>query len=305
MTRLTQLFQGVTLPSNMNAGRLTSGVNALLVLLLAYSVAALTWQVLPISSAVSTATLAPPLSNGTTQRATGPDLGAVAALHLLGEAGSVPVENDVPIDAPETRLKFTLKGVFADSRKDNAMAIIDSGSKDEKSYRVGDVVAGAATLHQILGDRVILKRGEQLETLYLPKENMGSTIPQVQHNRVVTSGGFNRNNIPAAPRFGTSNMGDLRQKLMENPQDALQLINAQPVMENGQLTGFRVSPGKDRALFARVGLRPGDVITAVNGMQLSDATQMGQVFQQLKSAQQLEVTLSRGGREQQLQLKLD
>lgn len=304
MIRLTQLFQGVTLPSSVNIGRLTSGANALLVLLLAYSMATLTWQLLPNSSPDSTATSFAPLSSGMTQRSGGQDLGAVAMLHLLGEAGSVPVANDEPIDAPETRLKFTLKGVFADSRKENAMAIIDSGSNDEKSYRIGDVVAGAATLHQILGDRVILKRGEQLETLYLPKEYAGTNLPPPQYNRAVPSN-FGGSAIGSTPRNDTSNMGDLRQKLMENPQDALQLINAQPVMENGQLTGFRVSPGKDRALFARVGLRPGDVITAVNGMQLSDATQMGQVFQQLKSAQQLEVTLNRGGREQQLQLKLE
>ncbi len=304
MTRLTQLFQGLTLPSSVNVGRLTSGANVLLVLLLAYSMATITWQLMPTSSAGSTTTSFAPISSGITQRASSQDLSAVATLHLLGEAGSVPVANDEPIDAPETRLKFTLKGVFADSRKENAMAIIESGSNDEKSYRVGDVVAGAATLHQILGDRVILKRGEQLETLYLPKEYAGTNLPLPQYNRVVPSN-FGGSAISSAPRIDTSNMGDLRQKLMENPQDALQLINAQPVMENGQLTGFRVSPGKDRALFARVGLRPGDVITAVNGMQLSDATQMGQVFQQLKSAQQLEVTLNRGGREQQLQLKLD
>lgn len=294
-------FQGFSLPSSVDISRFTGGLNALLVILLAYSMALLTWQALSSSSGETT-TPVPFPSSGAAARRSGPDLGSVAALHLFGEAGSVPVADEAPIDAPETRLKFTLKGVFADSRKESAMAIISSGSNDEKSYRVGEMVASAATLHQILADRVILERSGQLETLYLPKD-ADISLPAPAFQRAVPS---NITNVSPATRDpGSTPMGGVRKQLMDNPQDALQLINAQPVMENGQLTGFRVSPGKDRALFARAGLRPGDVVTAVNGMQLSDATQMGQVFQQLKSAQQLQVTINRGGREQQLELKLD
>ncbi len=294
-------FRVGSLPSSVDVSRLTGGLNALLVILLAYSMALLTWQALSSSSSETTALLPLP-SSSAVSRSSGPDLGSVATLHLFGEAGSVPVAAEAPIDAPETRLKFTLKGVFADSRKESAMAIISSGSNDEKSYRVGDMVASAATLHQILADRVILERSGQLETLYLPKDaDISSPAPAFQ--RAVPS---NISNVsPATRNLGGDSMQGVRKQLMENPQDALQLINAQPVMENGQLTGFRVNPGKDRALFARAGLRPGDVVTAVNGMQLSDATQMGQVFQQLKSAQKLQVTINRGGREQQLELKLD
>jgi general secretion pathway protein C len=291
-------IEGISLPSGMDIPRLSGWLNTLLVLLLAYSMATLTWQILS-SSVDQDFTNIPVTSSRTKPQSGGPSLDTVAALHLFGEAGSAPVMETAPIDAPETRLKFTLKGVFADSRTDSAMAIISSGSKDEKSYRVGDVVAGAATLHQILGDRVILKRGEQLETLYLPREP-DSSAPAFSRTMPI-----NRRASPVARPLSARGLGGVRRRLMENPQEALQMINAQPVMENGRLSGFRVNPGKDRALFARAGLRPGDVVTAVNGMQLTDATQMGQVFQQLKSAQQLEVTINRGGRKQQLQLKLD
>lgn len=301
MTRFVQILQGFSLPSATDVTRLTGWINALLVLFLAYTMATLTWQALSGLSDQGSVTMAP-VPGTTVQHSSGPGLDTLAGLHLFGEAGAVPAVTEEPIDAPETRLKFTLKGVFADSRSDTAMAIIDSGGKDEKSYRVGDVVAGAATLHQILADRVILKRGEQLETLYLPKENLSGASSSPTYQRAISS---NVNRFAGGRTINRGSVSDLRRTLLENPQDALQLINAQPVMENGQLSGFRVNPGKDRALFARVGLRPGDIITSVNGMQLSDATQMGQVFQQLKSAQQLQVTINRGGREQQLQLKLD
>lgn len=301
MARLVQILQGVSLPAGMDVVRLAGWLNALLVLLLAYTMATLTWQALSgLSGEESTVVI--PVPGTTVERSHGPGLETLAGLHLFGEAGATSISNEEPIDAPETRLKFTLKGVFADTRSESAMAIIDSDGKDEKSYRVGDIVAGAATLHQILSDRVILKRGEQLETLYLPKEILSTSSPSPIYQRSMPS---NVNRFTGGRAINSGGVSDLRKTLLENPQDALQLINAQPVMENGQLTGFRVNPGKDRALFARVGLRPGDIITSVNGMQLSDATQMGQVFQQLKSAQQLQVTINRGGREQQLQLKLD
>lgn len=301
MTRFVQMLQGLSLPAAADVTRLTGWLNALLVVLLAYTMATFTWQALsglsePEGGAVVT------VISGAAPRASGPGLDSLAGLHLFGEAGAVSVANDAPIDAPETRLKFTLKGVFADSRSESAMAIIDSDGKDEKSYRVGDVVAGAATLHQILADRVILKRGEQLETLYLPRDIISTASPAPTYQRAMPSA---VNSFGGGRPLQNSGVSDLRKQLLENPQNALELINAQPVMENGQLSGFRVNPGKDRALFARVGLRPGDIITSVNGMQLSDATQMGEVFQQLKSAQQLMVTINRGGREQQLQLKLD
>ncbi len=302
MNRFVEIFQGLALPSAIDIPRLTGWINALLVLLLAYSMAVLTWQLLatPQMQDASASRIQP---TGMATQKGGPGLDTVAAMHLLGEAGNVPVD-ETPIVAPETRLKFTLKGVFANSRSESAMAIISSGGNDEKSYRVGDVVAGAATLHQILADRVLLRRGEQLETLYLPKESSGGTgsgfSPAIRHTR---SGG---STLPLSKGItNRKNLGGLREKLMANPQQALQLINAQPVMDNGQLAGFRVNPGKDRVLFSRVGLRPGDIVTAVNGMRLTDATQMGEVFQHLRSAERLEVTVKRGGREQHLQLKLD
>jgi general secretion pathway protein C len=54
-----------------------------------------------------------------------------------------------------------------------------------------------------------------------------------------------------------------------------------------------------------VGLRPGDVVTSVNGIPLSDPTQMGQLFEQLSSARRLDVTVERGGRQSRLSLELE
>lgn len=108
--------------------------------------------------------------------------------------------------------------------------------------------------------------------------------------------------IPSRPSPPGARLKAVRESILQNPQEAMQLINAQPVMDGGQLKGYRVNPGKDRRLFNSVGLRPGDIVTSVNGIQLNDPTQMGNLFDQLRTAGQLNVTVERGGQQRQLSL---
>lgn len=44
-----------------------------------------------------------------------------------------------------------------------------------------------------------------------------------------------------------------------------QILRPQPVFADGHQRGYRVYPGPDRAQFAKLGLMPGDLVTAVNG----------------------------------------
>lgn len=282
--------------------RIAMLANITLILLLAHTLAGLTWSFIQggegasVPLAVTLDTRAESAANKP------PSLQKLAGMHLLGEAGrAAEVEQSEPIDAPETRLNLELKGLFAVDRPEVAMAIIAASGKDEMSYRVGQNVAGAATVHQILPDRVILKRGDRFETLTLPKDR----IPGVDGSN--SQAGVNS----SAGRGAVSSRGTavrplpgLRQRIMSDPQQALSLVQAQPVMENGQLQGYRVNPGDERELFARAGLRPGDVVTQVNGLPLSDPSQLGELMQQFTSSPRVDVTVERAGRPVTLTLDL-
>ena len=54
-------------------------------------------------------------------------------------------------------------------------------------------------------------------------------------------------------------------------------------------------PGRDRRQFAALGLRPGDLITDIDGQALSDTTQAMQIFQSLGDASEVSVTVERDG----------
>jgi general secretion pathway protein C len=66
-------------------------------------------------------------------------------------------------------------------------------------------------------------------------------------------------------------------------------------MPNGQLQGYRVYPGRDRRAFASLGLRPGDLVTEINGMALNNPAQGMEAFSTLSDATQVTLTLERNG----------
>lgn len=292
--------------AGLTLSRLTQWLNLLLVILLAYTLAQLTWLLVQepaeTMAAVPSAFTAKASS---VEKSSSVSLEKVAALHLLGRSDvPPPAEEAKPIVAPETRLNLTLRGLIAINSQHGARAIIAQGRGNEQAYKVGDTVPGGAILHEIHADRVIIERGGRFETLTLPKEKVvmgnppgGSTPVPAQVSPL--------SGIVAKPSADARQLQAIRQTVLKNPQEAMGLINAQPVMEGGQLKGYRVNPGRDRALFNSVGLRPGDIVTSVNGIALNDMSQLGALFEQLSSAARLDVTVERRGQQTRLSLNLE
>ncbi len=279
-------------------------LNSLFVLLLAYALAGISWQMwpqlqngndhgLPVVAPTPSTSSPPPVSG----------LDAVAALHLFGQSEAptaVPAQS--VIDAPETRLSLTLKGIVAVSDGGHGRALIAEGSAAEKVYKVGDALSGGAVLHEVLADKVILKRGSRFETLTLPRKRAElSGAPSAAGARA------NSRSTPTTPgRRGaiSHQLSTLRDKIAADPQQALDLVQVQPVMEGGMIKGYRVNPGKQRRLFHGTGLRAGDVVTRVNGIALSDPAQMASLFAQFKSAASFNLEVERGGRPTNLTIDL-
>jgi general secretion pathway protein C len=256
------------------------GVTALLVIAIAYQLATLTWTLVP----GSTPAIAPPASQpiGT---APGPatDFGPLTNSHLFGEAADAPVAV-VPaaIDAPETTLSLVLKGILSVEGDPNGGAVIQANRGEDHNYRVGQTIEGAdgATLHSVYSDRVLLNRNGRLETLRLPKELTASTgVMQAA----------------PLPQAGQPPGGSLREVISQNATRLTDIMRIAPHVQEGQVVGFRVNPGRDRSTFEKLGLMPGDVVTDINGTVLDDPAQGLQVFQSLGEATQANVTVLRDG----------
>jgi general secretion pathway protein C len=92
--------------------------------------------------------------------------------------------------------------------------------------------------------------------------------------------------------------------IQNNPGLISQVIQRQAVFENGRLRGMRVNPGPNAAAFARLGLKPNDIVTAINGTPLDDQAHSNEVFNTLSGSAEAQVTVLRNGREQELNLNL-
>jgi S1-C subfamily serine protease len=74
----------------------------------------------------------------------------------------------------------------------------------------------------------------------------------------------------------------------------------QGVKKDGKFVGFRVAALKDPAFWSGVDLRPGDVITRVNGMPIERPEQALEAFHALEVASELRVTYERDGASHEL-----
>jgi len=260
------------------------GVTAVLVVAIAYQLAVITWQALPGESAPgSLPTLATTDSSAVVTRRSF-DFASLTQSHLFGEAPAEPAPIvQTVVDAPDTTLSLRLTGILYGEGGLPSQAIIASNRDQEKTYQIGQAIDGAsgATLHAVYGDRVLINRGGRLETLRQPQE-LSSGVSRLPSRPVA-----------AAPTPEES--GSLRQVISDNASRLTDIMRIQPHVEQGQVVGFRINPGRDRETFEMLGLQPGDVVTDINGTVLDDPSRGLQVFEALGEATMANVTVLRNG----------
>jgi general secretion pathway protein C len=177
----------------------------------------------------------------------------IVAAHLFGEAAPTAADGN----APQTAVQLVLAGVLAVPDPKRGLAIIGPSAAAARLYTVGDAVPGGVKLHSVYPDHVLLDRDGSIESLQLPKKLALASAPPPP----VASG-----NLSPGQRLAALAQG--------NGALLGGLVRATPVMSRsgGKLSGFRIFPGgrASIATFTQLGLRPGDLVTAVNGTQLDD-----------------------------------
>lgn len=274
------------------AARLPALANMVLIILITYTLAGIVWQFVLSGPRFALEEAAPPPSAapGPTNRVTrtAPDTTIVQA-HLFGTAAAPEVVSAAQApEAPETRLNLTLTGVYATGEGHNALAIVASGGRTEQFYRVGDSVAGGATLKAVYPDRIILERNGRLETLRLPKgREDGFDIKQ--------SGPEPGSPRSVAPASDPGRLAALRQYIVEHPQSLQTMMEATPAREADRFVGYRLRMGNDTRLFEQFGLQTGDIVTQLNGVELDRPRKGLTALKALAKADAIDITLLRDG----------
>ncbi|MGC4028060.1 MAG: type II secretion system protein GspC [Steroidobacteraceae bacterium] len=211
------------------------------------------------------------------------DLPSILRANLFGKAASPAVDG---ANAPITNLALVLTGVVAATKPENGFAVLGPSATATRLYAVGSVLPGGATLRSVYADRVLLDRGGAVEALMLPKRNTAGVAP------------------PPPPAANNNALERVQQLVRDHPGIIGEIIRPQAVMADGKQRGYRVYPGPNQQAFNRLGLRPGDLVTAINGTTLDDPNRGGEVFSTLASVAEARITVVRNGSSQDLALNL-
>ncbi|BBN80237.1 type II secretion system protein GspC [Pseudoalteromonas sp. A25] len=226
---------------------------------------------------------------------------AIIQQHLFGNAQSKPVEQPQTIvsDAPQTALNVRLTGIVAVSLNDRAgLAIIESQGR-QVTYEVQQAIEGTrAKLAQVLPDRVILDVGGRFETLMLDGLEYSKNVAMpVAAKAPEKRPALVRTTVP-------SELIENKDALLKDPGKLLDYIRITPYRSSGELMGYRLSPGKDPALFNKMGLKNNDLAVAINGYQLTDMKQAMAAMSELKNSTEATITVERDGQVMSVQFSL-
>ena len=293
-----------TVRNPVRNARLALIAKLVLVALIAFSSAKMTWQI--FSLAQPQEPLKPlATTTSTTGQAPAGEFAKVADLHLFGMVAPEKVLVAAPIKAPETRLQLVLNGVFSSDNPAISMAIISEKGKKDVTYFKGDTVPGDARLHEIYADRVILSRGGKFETLSLK-------LPEAKIERVTVGAAQPNDRQPAGTATSDKTPEDIeqlqqiRQQLNTNPQELFEKLRLTPVEDpgNGGLLGYQLEYA-DGALLTKLGLQAQDIITSINGIPVTNTDPLIELMENPTSIKVLNLSILRDGMPQSLTVQLD
>jgi general secretion pathway protein C len=216
----------------------------------------------------------------------------IAAKNLFGHAnaaGAAPAA----VDAPETRLRLTLEGIFLAEVPEESAAIVSEPSRPGELVLVGGKLPGGAILREVHSDRIVLNRGGVTETLRFPdqptfvsaQDRADMAMPmdetqsyegeQVQPEYVEPP---LEEPPPAAdvttPDASASIAGivqSYRERLQQDPNGTLNSLGVAPVADGAK--GYRLDSLAASPYLAQTGLQAGDVVLSINGRPVGDVQQ--------------------------------
>jgi general secretion pathway protein C len=265
----------------------------------------LAWVLLPAGDAVLD-TAAVPLASGTE----GSRVLSASKWHLFGST-SQPA-GSVASAAPATTLSMILRGTVAERDPRAGIAVIADEHGVERAWRAGETLAAGVRLAEIHPDHVVLVHDGIEEVLRLPRDQTDTAmaparaaVPRATARGSAAPTGA-RTYTPPEMAHGAA--GDWQRTVRElRAQDASGLaekLQVLPVFEDGKLRGVRLTAAGDASLITKLGLRPTDVVTAINGTPLDDLSRGQQVVQGLRNAASANVTVLRDGQPTQIHVTL-
>ncbi|WP_394127355.1 type II secretion system protein GspC [Vibrio hepatarius] len=237
------------------------------------------------------------VTQSSSESAAGIDISELQNSHLFGELNQTApvVEQPKLQDAPKSRLNVVLVGTVTSTAPEKSLAVIANRGR-QATYGINEVIEGTrAKLVQVQSDRVIIDNSGRNETVMLEglKYSKPEATPQSKAETSLT-----RSPVPAEA------LEKIRQEIRQDSSKIFQYVRMSQIKKDGDVVGYRLSPGKDKALFESVGLQQGDIAVSINGLDLKDSSVMSEIFKNLSQLTELTLTVERNGQPHEIYIEL-
>lgn len=150
-------------------------------------------------------------------------------------------------------------------------AILGRSDGAQEAFTVGQAVTPGVILAAVGDDHVVITRGGMRTRIAFQPPAPGSPAPP-----------------PAAPAPPASQGGVIA------PKTFLSANSFEPQMRDGAVLGYAVSPRDGGQSLKAAGIKPGDIIRAINGAALS-RNRFAEIESEFAGASRIELTIERGG----------
>jgi general secretion pathway protein C len=284
-------------------------IRFLLVICLSFSLSRLFWLVVPAPRTNSEVNISnfsklAEVSHSSTASSR-IDIEQLKSLSLFGKEDKVVKNTPITIHSAETSLNLSLMGVIASNLEPLSRAIIAVSQKPD-IYAVGAAlpVGAGITLVGVMTDRVIINNNGQFEALFLYQNNANhksnvvssadsASLTREQEEKML-EWQADHAEPEAPPARQKPVVYSTDQAITEVGRSMLDVVSMSVYQESGAMAGYKISPGRDEDKFKALGLKPGDVVVAINGWPMSDPEKIAEMYQELGSTNSATLQIKRG-----------
>jgi type II secretion system protein C len=221
----------------------------------------------------------------------------------------VPETIDVDkIAEAENNLGLKLIGTVLANDPNLNYAFIDVAATRRQGVFREKESAGGVFIKKILRNNVIIEtdKGEikRLSVEDAELRNIGASKPLLQPLAEAKADSDTPREITSRPITVRISRAEVISSL-SNVQNARAASSLSPFLLDGKPDGFRIVNPGPKNILTRIGLRPGDLVRGVEGMQLERPEDTVGFFQRLREGGEFSILVQRGGQIQLLQLVIN
>ncbi|MCY4381008.1 MAG: PDZ domain-containing protein [Proteobacteria bacterium] len=251
------------------------------------------------------------------------DLDPILERNLFNQAGELgdtekPVEEGEEEyfgDIKKTRLPFRLVGTFYGGDPYSGVALIeDTTTKTVNSFSAGNLLQQFVSVYQILHKKVIIDHQGEFEYLAQEEKEL------VRRKRASNS--YSQTRAAVSKRLPQNSQGRIlefkeegyeysdgkifmtesykKKLLTQDFSKVLQDAKADPYLVGNKLAGFKLTRIRKDSIYEKAGFADGDIVTEINGIELTSVSQAISVLQAARNANKLEVTVIQNGTAQSI-----